>query len=409
MRPNTLPLMVALFVTLSMAVTAAFAASKEKVLLSFSGDDGLAPYAGLAFDPAGNLYGTTYGGGAYGYGCVFKLAPSAEGKWIETLLYSFNFGADGVLPYAGLILDGGGNLYGTTKAGGDFGYGTVFELTRGQSGTWTEKVLHSFDGNDGLNPVAGMVFDKSGNLYGTTLYGGDFGYGNIFQLIPDGNGNWTEATLYSLAGNGTDGSYPYSGVVFDAAGNLYGTTYSGGATNGGTVFQLTRAGNGNWTETVLHSLGKKKDGINPYAGVVFDTKGNLYGTAYSGGAHDRGAVFRLTSAGKGPWTETMLHSFNQEKDASHPYGPLVLGAGGELYGTGYSGGVHGYGAIFHLAPAQNGKWTEKILYSLNLSDGDGPYSGLVLDHKGNLFGTTQYGGGDGCGGLGCGVVFKIVP
>ena len=412
MKPKGLPFSIALIVAvfaLSTAVIPTFAASKEKVLLSFSGDDGLAPYAGLALDSAGNLYGTTYGGGAYGYGCVFQLVPGTQGKWTETLLYSFNFGADGVLPYAGLVLDREGNLYGTTKAGGDFGYGTVFELIRGQSGTWTETVLHSFDGNDGLSPVAGLVFDKSGNLYGTTLYGGDFGYGNVFQLTPDANGNWTEMTLYSLAGNGTDGSYPYGGVVFDAAGNLYGTTYSGGAYNGGTVFQLTPAGNGNWTETVLHSLGKNKDGINPYDGVVIDAKGNLYGTANSGGSHDRGAVFRLTPSGNGQWTETILHSFDLQRDASRPYGSLVFGVSGALYGTGYSGGLQGYGAIFRLTPAENGKWTGKVLYSFNLSDGDGPYSGLILDHRGNLFGTTQYGGGDGCGGLGCGVVFEIHP
>ena len=392
----------------STTVTPALAAGKEKVLHSFSGDDGTDPMGGLVVDSAGNLYGTTYGGGAFGYGSIFELAH-ARGKWAEALLYSFNFGAGGVLPIAGLVFDGQGNLYGATKAGGVYGYGTIFQLSAGQNGTWTETVLHSFDGNDGLTPVAGMIVDRSGNLYGTTLYGGDYGYGNVFELSPGQNGTWTITTLYSLAGNGTDGSYPYSGVVLDADGNLYGTTFSGGVYNAGTVFQLAPSGNGNWTETVLHSFGKNKDGMNPYAGVVFDAGRNLYSTTYSGGAHGLGIVFRLAPRKNGEWTETILHSFNRQKDASHPYGGLVLGAAGKLYGTGYSGGAHGYGAIFRLAAAPQGKWGEKVLYSLNLSDGDGPYSGLILDRAGDLFGTTEYGGGTGCGGLGCGVIFEILP
>src|SRR5664280_840402 len=285
--------------TLFVASTWAAAQVQEKVLHNFNNDgtDGVGPRASLIFDAAGNLYGTTRIGGTYGSGTVFELMPVAGGTWTEQVLHSFGNGADGREPVAGLILDTAGNLYGTTVAGGTYGDGTVFELTPAAGGNWTEQVLHNFnsDGTDGTNPNAGLIFDATGNLYGTTPDGGTYAYyGTVFELTPDGSGGWTERVLHSF-GNGTDGSSPYTGLVFDAAGNLYGATLYGGTYGAaGTVFELTPAGGGTWTEQVLHNFGSGTDGANPYAALVRDAAGNLYGTTNYGGTNNDGTVFEIT-------------------------------------------------------------------------------------------------------------------
>jgi uncharacterized repeat protein (TIGR03803 family) len=269
------------------------------------GRDGFTPYAGLIFDAAGNLYGTTYGGGTYGGGTVFEVSPGASDQWSEKVLYSFGSGKDGVTPQGGLIFDGKGNLYGTTSFGGAFGgYGTVFELSP-SNGQWTESVLHAFNQKDGAWPwYARLSFDTAGNLYGTTSSGGNqdcnggnnSGCGEVFQLVPS-NGQWTESVLHFFS-SGNDGAYPYAGLVFDQAGNLYGTTTEGGnpkclGGNGcGTVFRL-RLSNGQWAETVLHAFFAKA-GDGPAASVIFDTAGNLYGTTSGGGAFGFGNVFEVT-------------------------------------------------------------------------------------------------------------------
>src|ERR1039458_4539934 len=224
---------------LLMTSTWAAAQVQEQVLHSFQNDgaDGVDPYAGLIFDGAGNLYGTTWQGGTYGYGTVFELTPTAGGTWTENVLWSFGSGTDGTSPVAGLIFDAVGNLYGTTLQGGTYGYGTVFELTPAAGGTWTEKVLYSFgSGTDGANPYAVLIFDAAGNLYGTTYFGGssDAGNGTVFEVSPSAGGVWTEHVLHRF-GNGTDGIWPQAGLVFDAVGNLYGTTSVGGTFGWGTV------------------------------------------------------------------------------------------------------------------------------------------------------------------------------
>jgi len=227
----------------------AAAQEQEEVLHSFGkGTDGRFPEAGLIIDSKGNLYGTTGGGGAYSYGTVFELTPKAGGRWTEKVLHSFNYnGKDGVDPYAGLIFDTAGSLYGTTSGGGAYSYGTVFELTPKASGGWTEKVLHSFNenGNDGYNPQqASLILDAAGNLYGTTPFGGPLGgcsglgCGTVFELTPKAGGLWTEKVLHSFNDNGTDGYDPWAGLILDTAGHLYGTTYFGGASGGGTVFEI---------------------------------------------------------------------------------------------------------------------------------------------------------------------------
>src|ERR1039458_6316092 len=272
------------------------------VLHSFgNGTDGIDPNGGVIFDAAGKLYGTTLEGGAYGYGTVFELSPNGGGGWTETVLYSFcsqTNCTDGDAPYAGLIFDPAGNLYGTTLGGGTYNYGAVFEVTP----NGTETVLHSFTGTDGVYPYAGLIFDPAGNLYGTTGQGGTYDGGTVFEVTPNG----TETVLHNFNNNGTDGAYPYAGLIFDAAGNLYGTTLEGGAYGYGAVFEVTPNG----TETVLHNFNNNgTDGYSPYASLIFDAAGNLYGTTNSGGTYNHATVFELTPAAGGGWTETVLHSF----------------------------------------------------------------------------------------------------
>lgn len=406
--------------------TPLFAASKEEVLYSFNhnGTDEYNPDAGLIFDAAGNLYGTTPTGGANADGVVFELTPG-NGAWTETVLYNFcSVGGclDGEYPVAGLIFDGAGNLYGTTVNGGTDDRGTVFQLSPGANGTWTEAVLYSFkeNHNDGQDPEASLVFDATGNLYGTTLLGGAYGYGTVFQLTPGANGTWTEAVLHSFDNNTRDGMYPYAGLIFDPDGNLYGTTNGGGVHGEGAVFQLAPGTNGKWKERVLHSF-NGKDGLEPYSGLIFDAAGNLYGTTYSGGAsgtgcrgYGCGTVFELTPEGNGKWTEKVLHSFNDNgKDGYGPYASLTFDAAGDLYGTTYYGGAYGSdcggsgcGIVFQLTPGTSGKWTEKVLHSFGkVSDGASPYApSLIFDAAGNLYGTTAWGGA-----YDYGTVFEITP
>ena len=344
---------------------------KEKVLYSFRGKaDGRFPYAGLVRDAAGNLYGTTYQGGAYGLGTVFKLSKTGK----KTVLHSFaRTGGDGANPEAGLVRDAAGNLYGTTPYGGASGYGTVFMLDT----TGKETVLYSFTGTggDGAEPLFGyLVRDAAGNLYGTTEGGGASGYGTVFMLDETGN----ETVLYSFTGTGGDGTEPAAGLVRDAAGNLYGTTKSGGASGYyGTVFMLDTTGK----ETVLHSF-DGSDGADPLAGLVRDAAGNLYGTTNSGDGY--GTVFMLDETGK----ETVLHSFKRpSREGAYPFG-LVRDAKGNLYGTTFEGGASGLGTVFMLD--KTGK--ETVLHRFAGSDGAYPDAGLVRDAKGNLYGTTSIGG-----------------
>jgi uncharacterized repeat protein (TIGR03803 family) len=407
-------------------------AQKETVLYSFCAQtncaDGLYPYAGVVFDQEGNLYGTTRSGGTYnnncGYGCgvVFKLTP--KGK--ETVLYSFcaqGNCADGAEPFAGLVSDQKGNLYGTTAVGGAYdgcesgiGCGVIFKLT--PEGKY--KVLYSFCAQsgcaDGANPQAGLVLGQKGNLYGTTSGGGVYnnnyycpygqGCGVAFKLSPKGK----ETVLYTFCGqtNCADGGDPVAGLVFDQNGNLYGTTEVGGASfcsfgqgyGCGVVFKLTPKGK----ETVLYTFCKEHDcadGAAPVASVVLDQKGNVYGTTRGGGEpRGGGVVFKLTPEGR----ETVLYSFcwqNNCVDGTNPSAGVVFDQKGNLYGTTFYGGEHYSGTVFKLTPESK----ETVLHSFSGSaDGDLPEADLIFDQKGNLYGTT-FEGGD----YGGGVVFKVTP
>jgi len=326
------------------------------ILHAFTGTDGGNPQAGLIFDPAGNFYGTTfYGGGSgcfhSGCGVVYKLAPNPNGTWTYSTLHSFT-GADGINPSAGLVFDAAGNLYGTTYAGGASGAGSVFKLAPNPDGTWTESVLYSFkDGADGGFPVAELIFDSSVNLYGTTTSGGTFsagacpgGCGVAFRLAPNPKETWTESVLYGFTGT-PNGADPDAGLILDTAGNLYGTTNFGGGDDQGVVFKLAPNPKGTWTESVLYSFTGGADGGFPdEAGVIFDAAGDLYGTTYEGGAAGRGVVFKLAPTSSG-WNETVLHTFLGF--GSNPLAPVIFDAAGNLYGTTRSG-TKNSGLVFEI-------------------------------------------------------------
>jgi len=398
-----------------MWVCGAQAASTEKVLYSFRGTpDASIPTSNLISDDAGNLYGTTARGGIsdgyYGNGTVFKLSP-ASGHWRETILYKFSGGSDGKYPSSGLIRDSAGNFYGTTSQGGSSscGCGVLFEVD--PSGTLT--VLYSFTQADGEYPSGGLIFDAHGDLFGTTSNGGAYGNGVVFELIPSSDGSWTEKVLYSFTDNSGDGANPETGVVMDNAGNLYGTTEAGGNNPGdGTVFELKHSGSG-WTESILYSFTGGADGGRPFAGLTIHD-GKLYGTTVAGGSGE-GVVFELQSGSSG-WTETVIYAFKGHPDGANPEAKLIFDKSGNLYGTTDSGGWRycfiGCGTIFKLTPKSGGGWQETVLYHFNgrgVSDGENPEAGLLRDAKGHLYGTTSVGGAAKSCPSGCGVVFRLSP
>ncbi len=414
-------------------VPGAWAQSKYKTLHKFTGGkDGKEFFgifggnnwfsSGLTLDAAGNLYGTTAAGGTYGYGVAFKLAPNTDGTWAQTVLYSFTGGADGAYPLAGLIFDTVGSLYGTASAGGKgscsnaygHGCGVVFELAPNLDGSWVESVLYSFTGGaDGAQPEARLTFDAAGNLYGTTNAGGvhlsapcasnsDNGCGVAFELTPNSDGSWTESVLHRFT-NGSDGGPQLSALTFDTTGNLYGTAQFG-KNSQGVVFKLT-PGAGSWKETILYAFTNGKNGNDPFSftGLVFDVAGNLYGTTYWGVFPRAGTVFKLTPTSSGPWKWSLLHSFGTA-NAYHPVAGVIFDGAGNLYGSTYEGGSIGCGIVFELIPTSTGPWKEKVLHNFVDRPGCDGMPGLVIDPGGNLYGATL---GDGSSTFGS--VFEITP
>jgi uncharacterized repeat protein (TIGR03803 family) len=383
------------------------------------------PFSNLIFDAAGNLYSTTSGGGANpdAYGTVFELSPSGGGSWTPKVLA--DFGVSSGSPNGGVIFDAAGNLYGVTVGGGAYQGGVVYELMPQAGGGWTEKWLHQFgQGTDGKAAIGNLAFDSAGNLYGVTIQGGTYGQGTVYELIPQAGGLWAEKILHNFSNTGADGASPEAGVILDSSGNVYGTTLSGGANKGhtggsyaGTVFELMPAG-GEWTEKILYSFPQSRyDAAGPFASLIFDAAGNLYGTTSSGGQYfSNGTVFELSPNAGGTWTETILHSFGYDSsDGVGPYGNLIMDSTGSLYGTTSQGGKYGClcsfigGTVFKLTPGSGGTWTERILHNFgNGDDAAYPLAGLVMDASGNLYGTSRFGGG-GSGGVGTGpgAVFEI--
>jgi uncharacterized repeat protein (TIGR03803 family) len=436
-----------LALSLLIPLSSAGAESGETVLYKFCSQancaDGGAPSSSLIMDASGNLYGTTTQGGAnggcpeigsgFGCGTVFKVAPDGT----ETVLYSFCSQAncsDGATPAASLMMDGAGNLYGTSATGGSendnypcgqHGCGTVFKLSF-NGNTWTETVLYAFlGGSDGSGPQAGLIMDGVGNLYGTTSQGGAPDAGTVFELAANG----TETVLHTFTRTAGDGYIPSAGLVMDRSGNLYGTTILGGdqscpASNDGCgiVFKLSPNGS-SWTETVLHAFTGGSDGAWVWAGLISDREGNLYGTTSKGGSggacednggNGCGTVFKLAPDG----TETILYAFKGGIDGADPSAGLIRDYSGNFYGTTGIGGAHdtcdrgklGCGTVFELTPSG----TEKVVYSFKRGPtGSYPTAGLMMDAPGNLYGTTDFGGGKAhCGKnhfAGCGVVFRTAP
>jgi uncharacterized repeat protein (TIGR03803 family) len=309
----------------------------------------------------------------------------------ETLLYNFSDGSDGGHPASRLVFDAEGNLYGTTRVGG-LGFGTVYELSPNGSGGWTETVLHSFAGGfDGSDPrYSDVVFDGAGNLYGTTHSGGAKNHGVVFKLTHSGSG-WTETILHSFGGSKTEGCYPGSGLIMDSAGKLYGTTHGCGGTNG-TVFEMSSSGGNTWTEHIIYGV------KTSYAGLTMDGAGNIFGTSRDN------LLYELSPNGNGGWTASVLHAFTGTPfDGSDPQGALVFDSSGDLYGTTLHGGTTGRGTVYRMSHGPSG-WSEQLLYSFQCCKGHiySPFGGVVLDPAGNIYGTATLGSGYGG-------IFKLTP
>ncbi len=312
------------------------------------GTDGVAPYGNIVFDAAGNLYGTTSAGGTYNQGTVFKLSPGSGNQWTETILYSFSgtdINGDGSMPRAGLIEDAKGNLYGTTYSGGATNNGAVFELSPNKDGSWSESILYSFLGgnSDGAAPSAEVAFDANGNLYGTTSDGGDKLFGIVFKLSPATGGGWDENMLYSFTGENLAASR--APVWIDSNGAVYGTT-CGQFPNQGTVFELAKSA-GVWEEKTLHTFGQSGDGWCPISGLTPDASGNLYGTATLGGSTDSGIVYEMVRGTGGKWSEKLIYSFAGGTDGISPWAGVTIN-GTTLYGTTTAGGSANFGAVYEI-------------------------------------------------------------
>jgi uncharacterized repeat protein (TIGR03803 family) len=412
---------------LLLALTAQLhAASSVTVMHIFTGaKDGAYPDSNLTMDAAGNFYGTTQIGGADGAGTVFELTPTPGGKWRFSVLYTFTGAADGGNPLGSLVFDAAGNAYSTGSSGGANGFGAVFELTppTHEGKPWTEKVLYSFQGDsDGAIPFGNLVFDPAGNLYGTTSIGGTrhinclAGCGTIFELSPAAGTQWTETVLHRLRDAFGNGAEPRAGLVMDASGNLYGTTYEGGNNeqcNGygcGSVFELTPPTSGKrWQfKTLIDFNGF--DGALVRGGLTLSPTGALFGTTIYGGANNDGIVFSLTQE-SGRWKFNTVYSFNGI-DGLQPSGNLAFDHAGNLYGATYEGGANDWGAIFQLVPGggAGGPWTESVLYNFIVSGthfGASPLGGVMLDPLGNLYLTTNQGGSVNECDAGCGTVIEF--
>jgi uncharacterized repeat protein (TIGR03803 family) len=398
---------------LSAAIAQIAQAQTFSVLHIFTaGADGAYPRAGVTVGPGGVLYGTAEYGGTLGNGTVFRLSQM-HSSWVFSTLYDFAGGSDGVAPIGGVVIGPNGALFGTTQQGGPENDGTVYALKapatvcKSTACYWDETILHTFTGvPDGFNPwVENLVFDVAGNIYGTTTNGGAHGAGTVFELTPSGSG-YTETILHNFAGS-PDGAYPFAGVVFDAAGNLYGTTGNGGTGRGcdfgcGTAFQLTPSG-GSWQESDLLNFDQGSTGMDGgyyvYSPLLLDSTGNLYGTTIYSRTELDGVVFKLAPSGGG-FAPSVFFPF---PSGCQPYGGVTMDSAGNFFGTCLAAGS---GSIFELTNCSQ-SCVMVDLHDFDGRDGYMPYGTPTLDANGNLYGTTMYGGtGINCQ-LGCGVVWEI--
>jgi uncharacterized repeat protein (TIGR03803 family) len=394
---------------LALLTAPALEAQTYTVIHSFTGGEGGSyPQSGVTLDQAGNLYGTAAGGAADPYGVVYKMTRVGS-NWLYTPIYQFRGFPDAEAPQSRVIFGPDGALYGTTLEGGDVNMGTVYRLApqptfcRSALCSWNETILHSFQGApDGANPGTGdLLFDPSGNLYGTTQYGGmrdqscmESYCGTAFELQHT-NGTWQESVIYQFAYS--TGFNPMAGFIRDSSGNLYSTTTFNPAF-GGTVYELSPSGRG-WTPTFLYSSPGSFSELR--AGLVFDSSGNLYGAFGSGGVGEGGGAFELAHSGSS-WTYVPVWDFNGPEGG--PQAALTVDAAGNLYGTTAIDGPRTCGAVFKLTPS-GGSWTYTSLHNFTCgSDGEGPVSNVSFDASGNMYGTTSGGGA-----YGKGVIWEIIP
>ena len=414
------------------ALASAAHASQYQVLYTFHGfpaGDGANPHAAPIMSSNGNLYGTTEAGGSSGCGVVYQLHKSRNGTWKETILYIFTCGDDGAYADGGVIMDKAGNLYGGTSLGGTgacylfgtrIGCGAVYKLSPDKQGTWVETTLYSWPAPsiDYDGPLASLTLDASGTLYGTTSSDNPCttNWGSVFQIQP-ADGNWKERDIHRFCGQGYGGRRPgYGALVFDPAGNLYGTASEGGrGTDQGVVFKLSPSGAGKWTFTKIHQFTQGEGGTLE-GGLTLDAAGNLYGAELYGGLSNFGAIFELSPRASGKWHESVLYTFiGGGADGQNPWQNPVFDSGGNLFGTTQQGGEAQYcvncGVIYELVPQGGGQWSESVVYSFgsqpNIADGSDPIGGLTRGDDGSFYGTTYQSGDPSCGG--CGVVYQFTP
>jgi uncharacterized repeat protein (TIGR03803 family) len=415
-------LLAAVFTVLAMAqflVPGGWAEARYKVIYNFQGGrDGMYPTASLVADAAGNLYGVTAGGGLGGNGgcgTVFELEQAPLG-WRHKVLYRFpGDGNQGCYPYSSLALDGHGNLYSTTVAGGGRkcrnACGVVFELSLSAGGRWRETVLHTFNGGADGAGLGSVVLDRAGNVYGSASTDGVGGAGTVFELVRPKHDRWTVKVLHSFSG--PDGASPV-GVVFDGARNLYGVTAVGGAYHDGVAFELSPASGGAWKESTLYDFEGSSDGAGPDSAPTLEG-GNLYGATIVGGAGGWGTVFQLSPGEEGSWAHRVLYGFTGSKDGRYPYGPFAFEGARDLYGSarGDVGCLHSFawrcGDIFRMVRGANGGWKFDLLHRF-LGGASGAYPSPPVLRKGKLYGVAEDGGNCTKGyDEFCGVAFEITP
>lgn len=384
-------------------------ASTERALWSFGGTgDGRGPTGNLIMDAAGNFYGVTILGGAYNMGTVFELSPNGNGGWTETVLYSFGSqNGDGLQPTSGLVMDGNGNLYGTTEFGGANQTGTVFELSPASGSGWSETVIYTFGPHgkgDGYYPASDLALDAQGNLFGTTFGGGAIGEGAVYELSAS-SARWTETLLHSFPSSAKDGFNPETGILLgEIQTHLYGSTSTG--VEDGTMYRLWFI-NDDWVEKTIHDFDFSDGGGSQTGGdLVMDGSLNIYGASNNAGANGTGSVWEMAYHPTRMRSFSLLYSFGVDGsgDGTHPQSGVIVGTNGTVYGTTGFGGTNNDGIVFALTKSQN-TWQETILYSFTGgSDGSAPVGQLIQDKQGNLYGVGLEGGTHGGG-----VVFEVSP
>jgi uncharacterized repeat protein (TIGR03803 family) len=388
-------------------------AATYSTIFRFSGVNGLQSRFGLVADSQGNFYGVTSSGGSNaclpkGCGVVFELSPTTGGGWTERVIYAFKGApSDTAFPTTDLVFDTHGNLFGGTNS--PSGAGAIFELTPSSGSAWTEKLIFNFSAVY-FSPTGQLAFDSKGNLYGTVIGGPTFeNYGGVYEISPQSNGTWQANLIHGFTNTNGDGYQPLGGVVVDGVGNVYGTTYRGGANNWGIVYELT-PNSGTFTEKILHTFTNSTDGSYPNVPLMIDGSGNLYGTTTGGGPVDNpyGLVYELSPSGS-TWTQTVLYNFAPYPAASGGSN-VVFDSRGNLYGTTQAGGTQcngpGCGTVFRLTPQTSGPWKSTTLHTFaSAGDGSLPVAGVVLDSAGNIYGITEFGGDRD----GKGTIFEIQP